>query len=320
MPQARVRNSPSRARVASRSVNRGAFFFGSSQANFRAGLPCLLRATNRIISLNRGSPGRLLTLLFLPRPSHETIAEFHETIFAFAAILPKPPPSRPGAMELRRWSSQLARAGFGRVPMIYTQVISASPARVPAVVQDTSDETLVAQIAQRDKRALQQLYSPPPRPHLSASRCASSTTRPRPRIRSARCSSTCGGRPSASKRRSQVTTWLLAIARNKALSMLRRRSNEELDDEVAEFIEDPADNPEITMQKSQRAHGPAGLPDAAVARAPRDRRPRLLSREVDRRGRRDHRVPANTVKTRMFYARKRIGELMAAKGINRAQI
>jgi DNA-directed RNA polymerase specialized sigma24 family protein len=31
-------------------------------------------------------------------------------------------------------------------------------------------------------------------------------------------------------------------------------------------------------------------------------------------------VPANTVKTRMFYARKRIGELMAAKGINRAQI
>ena len=29
-------------------------------------------------------------------------------------------------------------------------------------------------------------------------------------------------------------------------------------------------------------------------------------------------VPQNTVKTRMFYARKRIAELMAAKGIDRA--
>ncbi len=45
------------------------------------------------------------------------------------------------------------------------------------------------------------------------------------------------------ERRSQVSTWLLAIARNKALSALRRRSTEELDEEVAEFIEDPADNP-----------------------------------------------------------------------------
>jgi hypothetical protein len=31
-------------------------------------------------------------------------------------------------------------------------------------------------------------------------------------------------------------------------------------------------------------------------------------------------MPANTVKTPMFYARRRIGELVAAKGINRAHI
>ena len=55
------------------------------------------------------------------------------------------------------------------------------------------------------------------------------------------------------ERRSQVSTWLLAIARNKALSALRRRSTEELDEEVAEFIEDPSDNPEVTMQKKQRS-------------------------------------------------------------------
>src|ERR671930_470179 len=33
--------------------------------------------------------------------------------------------------------------------------------------------------------------------------------------------------------RSQVTTWLLAIARNKALSALQRRSKEELDEHAA---------------------------------------------------------------------------------------
>src|SRR5262245_40082793 len=42
--------------------------------------------------------------------------------------------------------------------------------------------------------------------------------------------------------RSQVTTWLLAIARYKALSALQRRSTEELDDDVAVNIEDRTDN------------------------------------------------------------------------------
>ena len=37
---------------------------------------------------------------------------------------------------------------------------------------------------------------------------------------------------------SQVTTWLLAIARNKALSALQRRSNEELDEDAAAGIAD----------------------------------------------------------------------------------
>jgi len=31
-------------------------------------------------------------------------------------------------------------------------------------------------------------------------------------------------------------------------------------------------------------------------------------------------VPVNTVKTRMFYARKRIGELISAKGLDRQAI
>jgi RNA polymerase sigma-70 factor (ECF subfamily) len=51
--------------------------------------------------------------------------------------------------------------------------------------------------------------------------------------------------------RSQVTTWLLAIARYEALSALQRRSTEEPDEDVAAAIEDPQDNPEITIQNRQ---------------------------------------------------------------------
>ena len=39
-----------------------------------------------------------------------------------------------------------------------------------------------------------------------------------------------GAKPSCFKAKSQVSTWLLAIARNKALSALRRRSDEQLND------------------------------------------------------------------------------------------
>ena len=203
--------------------------------------------------------------------------------------------------------------------MIYTQTISASPARVPVVAQDSSDETLVARIAGRDKRALQQLYS---RHHVRIYRfalrflndeAAAEDTVSEVFIDVWRQAERFEGR-------SQVTTWLLAIARNKALSLLRRRSNEELDDEVAEFIEDPSDNPEVAMLKSQRA---SVLQDCLTQLSPAHREIVDLvyyhEKSVEEVAEIIS-VPANTVKTRMFYARKRIGELMAAKGISRAQI
>src|SRR5215475_6736600 len=53
--------------------------------------------------------------------------------------------------------------------------------------------------------------------------------------------------------RSEVTTWLLAITRNKSFSALRRRPTEELDEEAAATIEDTADDPEAMMQNRQKA-------------------------------------------------------------------
>jgi RNA polymerase sigma-70 factor, ECF subfamily len=204
--------------------------------------------------------------------------------------------------------------------MIYAQTISpASPGRIQAPAQDTSDEALVARIAGRDKQALQLLYS---RHHVRIYRfalrflndeAAAEDTVSEVFIDVWRQAERFEGR-------SQVTTWLLAIARNKALSLLRRRSSEELDDEVAEFIEDPSDNPEMAMLKSQRA---SVLQDCLTQLSPAHREIVDLvyyhEKSVEEVAEIIS-VPANTVKTRMFYARKRIGELMAAKGISRAQI
>jgi len=118
--------------------------------------------------------------------------------------------------------------------------------------------------------------------------------------------------------RSQVTTWLLAIARNKALSARGRRSIEERDEDVAAAIEDPQDDPEVTIQKRQTSEI---LLNCLTKLAPPHREvidlvyyyEKSIDEVAEITG-----VPQNTVKTRMFYARKRIAELMAAQGIGRA--
>jgi RNA polymerase sigma-70 factor (ECF subfamily) len=117
--------------------------------------------------------------------------------------------------------------------------------------------------------------------------------------------------------RSQVSTWLLAIARFKALSALRRRPDEELDDETAEAIEDPSDDPEVSLDKKDKS--------AAIRKC-------LQKLSAEHREIIDlvyyHEksveevakivgIPENTVKTRMFYARKRLAELLKAAGIER---
>jgi len=117
--------------------------------------------------------------------------------------------------------------------------------------------------------------------------------------------------------RSAVSTWLLAIARFKALSVLRRRPEEELVEETAAAIEDPSDDPEVALQKK----------DASVVL-----RQCLGALSTEHREVIDlvyyHEksveevaeilaIPQGTVKTRMFYARKKLAELLKAQGIER---
>jgi RNA polymerase sigma-70 factor (ECF subfamily) len=117
--------------------------------------------------------------------------------------------------------------------------------------------------------------------------------------------------------RSAVSTWMLAIARFKALSALRRRPDEELDEETASAIEDPTDDPGTTLEKKDKG--------AMIRKC-------LVGLSADHREIIDlvyyHEksveevaqivgIPENTVKTRMFYARKRLAELLKAAGIER---
>src|SRR5262244_4355777 len=54
------------------------------------------------------------------------------------------------------------------------------------------------------------------------------------------------------QRRSSVSTWLMPIARHKALSARRRRTDAELDEEIAATAADSANDPEVALQEKDR--------------------------------------------------------------------
>ena len=93
--------------------------------------------------------------------------------------------------------------------------------------------------------------------------------------------------------RSAVSTWLLAIARFKALSVLRRKPESELDEEKAEAIEDTADTPDVTLEKKEKADVIRKCFGRVVRRAPGGCRSGLLPREVRRGSCRDCGYPGS---------------------------
>lgn len=117
--------------------------------------------------------------------------------------------------------------------------------------------------------------------------------------------------------RSSLATWLLAIARNKALSALRRRREAPLDDAFAQTIADLDDTPEVTVQKADKA----AVLRACLRRLTTEQREVMelvyyQERSVGDAGR-ILGIPENTVKTRMFHARKRLAELCREAGLDR---
>jgi len=183
-------------------------------------------------------------------------------------------------------------------------------------MQATSDEALIGRIAAGDKLAMQVLFA---RHHVRVYRFVLRLVRNQTLAEDLISEVFLDVWRQAGKfeARSTVSTWLLAIARFKALSSLRKRSEEELDDEAAAAIEDPGDDPEVAVQKKDKSEV---LRKAIAQLSPEHREiidlvyyhEKSVEEVAEIVG-----IPENTVKTRMFYARKRLSELLKAAGVDR---
>jgi RNA polymerase sigma-70 factor (ECF subfamily) len=115
--------------------------------------------------------------------------------------------------------------------------------------------------------------------------------------------------------RSRVSTWLFGIARHKALSALQAVPPILRDDKVMLTVRDPAPGPDGDLYARERV---AALRCALTALSHEHRqiidlvyyRGKSIKEIGDTLG-----IGPGTVKTRMFYARKRLAALMTAAGV-----
>ena len=118
--------------------------------------------------------------------------------------------------------------------------------------------------------------------------------------------------------RSKVSSWLLGIARYKALSEVRKKKPvHSKSDQILETLEDDADDPEMVTQKRDKG---AAI-KRCIATLSRDHRVILeliyyheksieeVAEILD--------IPKNTVKTRTFHARKQLSAEMTKQGLDR---
>ena len=120
--------------------------------------------------------------------------------------------------------------------------------------------------------------------------------------------------------RASVATWLLAIAKQRAWAMRRqdRRREESLVDDHAATLVDHRDTPDMVLEHQD---------GAKVLRRLTTNLPANQAQLIDlvyyhgksvREVAAILRIPDNTVKSRMFLARRRLAILLSAEGINQA--
>jgi RNA polymerase sigma-70 factor (ECF subfamily) len=112
--------------------------------------------------------------------------------------------------------------------------------------------------------------------------------------------------------RSRVSTWMLSIARHKTLSVLHRHQNTRIDEIDMELIADSANTPEEVVLNRDRS----AQVRICLAKMSRDHREILDLVYYQEKSVEEVaeiiQIPKSTVKTRMFYARKRLAQLLSA--------
>ena len=179
---------------------------------------------------------------------------------------------------------------------------------------DASDKALTSAVADRDQRAMQTLYM---RHSVKIFRFISRIVND-PSLAEDLVSEVfldVWRNAGSFKARSQVTTWLLAIARNKAYSALRRRSDEQIDDEALAAVEDPMEDQETLMDREDHIE----IVQKCLAQlSPAHREVLDLvyyhEKSVDEIAEIVG-IPASTVKTRAFYARSHMAKILRSAGV-----
>ena len=181
----------------------------------------------------------------------------------------------------------------------------------------TSDEALIGRIADGDKLAMQVLFA---RHHVRIYRFVVRLVKDQALAEDliSEVFLDVWRQAGRFEARSSAATWLLSIARFKALSELRRRPEQTLDDDTASAFEDPTDDPEAATLKKNRHD----VLQKCLTRLSAEHREiidlvyyhEMTIEEVAE----IIRIPANTVKTRVFYARRHLAELLAAAGVDGA--
>ena len=179
--------------------------------------------------------------------------------------------------------------------------------------QPTTDEVLVSSIAHGDKRAMQVLFARHNvRVYRFIARLLGDSVPAEDLVSEVFLD--VWRKAHQFEGRSQVSTWLLGIARYKALTHLRRRTVDQLDEEAAHAIEDPADNPHTVLEKKDER---VLLRKALTQLSPAHREIIDLTYYHEKSmGEVSEilQIPEATVRTRMFYARKHLAALLNADG------
>ena len=183
-------------------------------------------------------------------------------------------------------------------------------------MQTSSDEVLISRIANGDRLAMQVLFA---RHHVRVYRFVLRLVRNEATAEDLISEVFLDVWRQAAKfeGRSAVSTWMLGIARFKALSALRRKPEQELDEETAAAIEDHSDDPEVTLAKKDKG---AVLRECLTGLSAEHREIVDLVYYHEKSVEEVAQIvgsPEATVKTRMFYARKKLSELLKERGIDR---
>jgi RNA polymerase sigma-70 factor (ECF subfamily) len=194
----------------------------------------------------------------------------------------------------------------------FTQPGSAAalPARA-AAVETSADDMLVARIGEGDRLAMQTLFARHRTPvYRWLLRLVGNETLAEDLVSDVFLD--VWRQASRFEGRSSVSTWLMAIARFKAISARRRRADAELDDVVESTVADTADDPAVVLEKKNRDE----TLRAALTRLSAEHKEIIdlvyyHEKSVDECAQIIG-VPSGTVKTRMFYARRKLAELVQA--------